>query len=107
MDWVKPKHRARQLKKSDTPEAEVSASKWLQQLCAENVALLQSSLPVRESQAKQRASKVPAEEYLSAMLWGAGVWEIENIHHQEFLNDLVESFGGDASSAVSSRTKTK
>jgi hypothetical protein len=107
MDWVKPKHRARQLKKSDTPDAEVSASKWLQQLCAENVALLQSSLPVRESQAKQRASKVPAEEYLRAMLWGTGVWEVENIHHQEFLNDLVESFGGDASSAPASRTKTK
>lgn len=103
MDWVKPKHRARQLKNSDTQDSEVSASKWLQQLCAENVALLQSSLPVREPQSKVRAPKVTSEAYLRAMLWGGGVWEVENYHHQEFLNDLVESFGAEKPSGVSNR----
>jgi hypothetical protein len=93
MDWVKPKHRARQLKKTEASDQEVTASTWLKQLCEENVAMLQSSLPIRESQTKTRSTSVLADEYLRAMSWGTGVWDVENSTNQEYLNDLVESFG--------------
>jgi len=93
MDWVKPKHRARQIKQSDRADANVTASVWLRQLCEENVALLQSSLPMRETQSKAKVSKVSVPECLNSMLWGTGVWEVEKSSHQEFLNDLVDAFG--------------
>ena len=93
MDWVKPKHRARQLNDTEAVDSQVSASTWLKQLCEENVAMLQSSLPVRESQTRVKGTKVLTDEYLRAMLWGIGVWEVENNSNQEFLNDLVEAFG--------------
>jgi hypothetical protein len=109
MDWVKPKQRARQLKKSDKPgtaEPDVSASSWLKQLCEESVAKLQTSLPVRETQTKTRSSKVEADEYLRAMLWGSGVWEVENYSNQEYLNDLIEAFGNPSASKPRSSKKT-
>ncbi len=105
MDWVKPKHRARQINKSDASESQVNASTWLKQLCEENVAMLQSSLPVRESQGKTKAAKVLPDAYLRAMLWGTGVWEVESHSHPEFLNDLVEAFGV-ASTVASANGKT-
>lgn len=106
MDWVKPKHRAKQMKHSDAleVEVEVSASAWLKQLCKENVAILQSSLPVCEPKTRTKPSKVGVDEYLRAMMWGTGVWEVENGSHQEFLSDLVELFGG---SAPFSKKETK
>ncbi len=94
MDWVKPKHRARQVKQPETSEAEVSASAWLKQLCEENVAILQTSLPVRSSQTKIKPAKVGVAQYLRATMWGTGVWEVESSSRQEYLNDLVELFGG-------------
>ena len=96
MDWVKPKHRAKQLKNSETSELEVSASVWLKQLCEENVAILQTSLPVREPLTRIKPARVGVAQHLRAMMWGTGVWEIENSSHQEYLNDLVELFGGPA-----------
>ena len=93
MDWVKPKHRAKQLKQSDASDSEVSASAWLKQLCEENVAILQSSLPVRGSKEKVKSNKVGVAEFLQATTWGTGTWEVEKSSHPEFLNDLVESFG--------------
>ncbi len=104
MDWVKPKHRARQMKQSDTSDAEVSASAWLKQLCEENVAILQASLPVHEPLSKIKPSKVGGAEYLRATMWGTGVWEVENSSRQEYLNDLVELFGGFAPGATSKKT---
>ena len=104
MDWVKPKHRARQLKQSDTSDAEVSASVWLKQLCEENVAILQASLPVCEPLSKIKPAKVGGAEYLRATMWGTGVWEVENSSRQEYLNDLVELFGGFAPVATSKKT---
>ena len=96
MDWVKPKHRARQMKQSETSEVEVSASVWLKQLCEENVAMLQASLPVREPQTKIKPAEVGVQEYLRASMWGTGIWDVENNSRQEYLNDLVELFGGSA-----------
>jgi hypothetical protein len=107
MDWVKPKHRARQMNQSDASDAEVSAITWLKQMCEENVAKLQSSLPVRESLTKSKSSKVSADEYLRATLWGTGVWEVENNSHQEFLNDLVEAFGIPSSGSTGPRKTLK
>ena len=94
MDWVKPKHRARQRTKPETSEAEVSASAWLKQLCEENVAILQTSLPVRSPQAKSKPAKVDVAQYLRATMWGTGVWEVDSNSRLEYLNDLVELFGG-------------
>ncbi len=104
MDWVKPKHRAKQMKQSDTSVAEVSASAWLKQLCEENVAILQASLPVCEPLSKIKPAKVPGAEYLRATMWGTGVWEVENSSRQENLNDLVELFGGFAPVAPSRKS---
>ena len=105
MDWVKPKHRARQMKQSDTSDAEVSASAWLKQLCEENVAILQASLPVCEPLSKIKPAKVGGAEYLRATMWGTGVWEVENSSRQEYLNDLVELFGGFAQVSTSKKTR--
>ncbi len=96
MDWVKPKHRARQLKQSEVSDSEISASSWLKQLCEENVAILQTSLPVRGPKERVKPTKVGVPAYVRATMWGTGVWEIENSSHPEFLNDLVELFGGTA-----------
>ena len=105
MDWVKPKHRARQMKQSDTSDADVSASAWLKQLCEENVAILQASLPVCEPLSKIKPAKVGGAEYLRATMWGTGVWEVENSSRQEYLNDLVELFGGFAQVSTSKKTR--
>ncbi|MBM3968220.1 MAG: hypothetical protein FJ308_24645, partial [Planctomycetes bacterium] len=72
MDWVKPKHRARRLKSTDSPESgsgteKKPASQWLEQLCEENVALLQSSLPIPGSQAKRKDRDRSVDRYLKAM----------------------------------------
>ncbi len=93
MDWVKPKHRARQMKQSEISDAEVSASTWLKQLCEENVAILQSSLPVRGTQSKLKPAKVGVSEYLRATTWGTGVWDVESNSRQEYLKDLQDLFG--------------
>lgn len=93
MDWVKPKHRARQLRQTDSSESAVAASVWLKQLCEENVALLQSSLPVQTKRLKSKPESVEIEHYLRAMVWGIGTWEVENRSHPEFLGDLIEAFG--------------
>lgn len=93
MDWVKPKHRARQLRQTDSSESAVAASVWLKQLCEENVALLQSSLPVQTKRLKSKPEAVEIEHYLRAMVWGIGTWEVENRSHPEFLGDLIEAFG--------------
>ncbi|MCF7962852.1 MAG: hypothetical protein K9M08_19105, partial [Pirellula sp.] len=107
MDWVKPKHRARQTSKAGASESQVTASTWLKQLCEENVAMLQSSIPVRESQGKTKAAKVLPDAYLRAMLWGTGVWEVESHSHPEFLNDLVEAFGIASTAAPTIRKGSK
>jgi hypothetical protein len=104
MDWVKPKHRARRLKSTDSLESEKDsekrpASQWLEQLCEENVALLQSSLPVAGTQRKRKDRDRSVDRYLNAMLWGTGAWEVDKPSHREYLNDLVEAFGGAADSA--------
>jgi len=98
MDWVKPKHRARRLKASESgaleqDAAQRSASKWLEQLCEENVALLQSSLPMASPSSKPKGDPDSIQRYLNAMLWGTGDWEVAKPSNREFLHDLVEAFG--------------
>jgi hypothetical protein len=93
MDWVKPKHRARQLTTSESSNSEVSASTWLKQLCDENIAVLQASIPVQQARTKFVRRGVTFDQYLRATLWGTGVWEVENPSHREYLTDLVDAFG--------------
>lgn len=95
MDWVKPKHRARRTKSSESAEADSqTALQWLEKLCEENVSLLQSSLPIgANTHGKTKTHDLPIEQYLNAMLWGTGNWEVSKPSHREFLHDLVEAFG--------------
>ncbi len=98
MDWVKPKHRARRLKSSETTEADDeanqrTATQWLEQLCEENVALLQSALPVTGAAAKPKSRDRAIERYLNAMLWGTGDWDVANPNSRKYLFELVQAFG--------------
>lgn len=104
MDWVKPKHRARRLKSSESAEQaggveDPTASHWLAQLCEENVALLQSSLPISVAQSKRKGRDYSIEKYLNAMLWGVCEWEVAKPSNREYLHDLAEAFGGPADAA--------
>ena len=94
MDWVKPKHRAGRAKQAASSDADnQTAMQWLEKLCVDNVAMLQSSLPVEPKKAKQKPSDFPIHRYLQAMLWGIGNWDVAKPTHREFLQDLVDAFG--------------
>lgn len=94
MDWVKPKHRANRAKDQTLGDADnQSAIQWLEKLCVDNVAMLQSSLPVETKKSKHKPSDFPIHQYLQAMLWGIGNWEVAKPAHREFLQDLVDAFG--------------
>jgi hypothetical protein len=94
MDWVKPKHRANRAKDETLGDADnQSAIQWLEKLCVDNVAMLQSSLPVETKKSKHKPSDFPIHQYLQAMLWGIGNWEVAKPAHREFLQDLVDAFG--------------
>ncbi|MFN7732417.1 MAG: hypothetical protein ACK5OB_10970 [Pirellula sp.] len=107
MDWVKPKHRSRRLKPDENVEVESqSAIQWLENLCEENVALLQSSLPIEAPASGKRDSvDFPIARYLKAMLWGTAPWEVAKPSHREFLHDLVEAFGAVPFANTSAATK--
>jgi hypothetical protein len=94
MDWVKPKHRANRAKDETLGDADSqSAIQWLEKLCVDNVAMLQTSLPVETKKSKHKPSDFPIHQYLQAMLWGIGNWEVAKPAHREFLQDLVDAFG--------------
>ncbi|MFM8399017.1 MAG: hypothetical protein ACKOAH_14390, partial [Pirellula sp.] len=96
MDWVKPKHRAGRSKEASAGDADnQTAMQWLEKLCVDNVALLQSSLPVEPKKSKQKPSDFPIHQYLQAMLWGIGKWDVAKPAHREFLQDLVDAFGAE------------
>lgn len=100
MDWVKPKHRAKQLQRQEVTENEISAGAWLKQLCEDNVALLQASLPIDNTKkAKRTDDSASIESYVRSIAWGTGVWETESDTGLAMLQDLVHSFGGAASRA--------
>lgn len=94
MDWVKPKHRAGRSKQSAPGDADnQTAMQWLEKLCVDNVAMLQTSLPVETKKGKHKPADFPIHRYLQAMLWGIGKWEVAKPAHREFLQDLVDAFG--------------
>lgn len=93
MDWVKPKHRARQLKQKEVPENEITAGAWLQQLCEDNVALLQASLPVPTQKNKPSGGSITTNTYVQAVAWGTGIWETESDAGLSMLQDLIHGFG--------------
>ena len=93
MDWVKPKYRARQLKKKEQPENEIAAGAWLQQLCEDKVALLQASLPNGNRKQKRTKASLTTEIYVDSVAWGTGLWETESDTGLGMLQDLVHSFG--------------
>ncbi|XZE44665.1 hypothetical protein SH467x_004279 [Pirellulaceae bacterium SH467] len=98
MDWVKPKHRAKQLQRQEVTENEISAGAWLKQLCEDNVALLQASLPIDNTKkAKRTDASASIESYVRSIAWGTGVWETESDTGLAMLQDLVHSFGGASS----------
>ena len=96
MDWVKPKHRTGRSKKAAAGDADnQSAMQWLEKLCVDNVAMLQSSLPVEPKKGKPKTTDFPIHQYLQAMLWGIGKWDVAKPAHREFLQDLVDAFGAE------------
>ncbi|MFM8571467.1 MAG: hypothetical protein ACKOAU_07715, partial [Pirellula sp.] len=108
MDWVKPKHRTGRSKDSVPGDADnQSAMQWLEKLCVDNVALLQSSLPVEPKKSKHKPADFPIHQYLQAMLWGIGKWDVAKPAHREFLQDLVDAFGAEPFGYVLSKTTGK
>ncbi len=105
MDWVKPKQRARQLDRSRSPDNEITASAWLKQLCEENVALLQASLPIDTKKSKRQPAEHSIEAYVRAITWGIGVWEIDSEVGPSTLEDLVQAFGPTPKSHPRSKKK--
>jgi hypothetical protein len=100
MDWVKPKHRDRRVKSNPSADADAesarqSAAQWLEQLCEENVALLQASLPFGSGPDKPRGKDFPISRYMGAMLWGTGEWDVSKPNSREFLHELVATVGSE------------
>ena len=96
MDWVKPKHRTGRSKQVAAGDADnQSAMQWLEKLCVDNVAMLQSSLPVEPKKGKPKTTDFPIHQYLQAMLWGIGKWDVAKPAPRDFLQDLVDAFGAE------------
>lgn len=93
MDWVKPKQRARQRKQQTAAQCEITAEMWLKQLCDENVALLQASLPIDGREQKLSKHRQTVESYVDALAWGAGAWETASDEGLSKLHDFVHAFG--------------
>ncbi|MEI6527601.1 MAG: hypothetical protein WCP62_16345, partial [Planctomycetota bacterium] len=108
MDWVKPKHRTGRSNQGDAGDSDnQTAMQWLEKLCVDNVAMLQSSLPVEPKQGLHKPSDFPIHQYLQAMLWGVGKWDVAKPAHREFLNDLVDAFGAEPFGYVLSKSSRK
>ena len=108
MDWVKPKHRTGRSNQGDQGDSDnQTAMQWLEKLCVDNVAMLQSSLPVEPKQGQHKPSDFPIHQYLQAMLWGVGKWDVAKPAHREFLNDLVDAFGAEPFGYVLSKSNRK
>lgn len=108
MDWVKPKHRTGRSNQGDAGDSDnQTAMQWLEKLCVDNVAMLQSSLPVEPKQGLHKPSDFPIHQYLQAMLWGVGKWDVAKPAHREFLNDLVDAFGAEPFGYVLSKSNRK
>ena len=108
MDWVKPKHRTGRSNQGDQGDSDnQTAMQWLEKLCVDNVAMLQSSLPVEPKQGQHKPSDFPIHQYLQAMLWGVGKWDVAKPAHREFLNDLVDAFGAEPFGYVLSKSSRK
>ncbi len=108
MDWVKPKHRTGRSNQGDPGNSDnQTAMQWLEKLCVDNVAMLQSSLPVEPKQGQHKPSDFPIHQYLQAMLWGVGKWDVAKPAHREFLNDLVDAFGAEPFGYVLSKSSRK
>lgn len=93
MDWVKPKHRVRDLNRKDSIESDMSAGAWLNQLCEDNVLLLQASLPIDNKKSKGSDEAPTIEDYVNALQWGAGVWETDFEESLPYLQEFVQALG--------------
>ncbi len=112
MDWVKPKKERTKRNGegihvgSDTPalknplskaestvkKSAIVATAWLEQLCQENVAYLQQSLPVAPLSRKKKQVRSSIRQMASAIQWGSGTLETEIEEGPEVLDRLIQVF---------------
>lgn len=94
MDWVQnkssgKKNRSSRKAKESNP-IPATARGWLEDLCHENIALLQASLPVPRPQATRRKGDGNAVPLAQAMEWGVTTLDVEDKVDLETLRGLVD-----------------
>ncbi len=107
MDWVQNKSTG---KKNQQPshakgkgESTTSASRWLEDLCHENIALLQSSLPLKkEGKAGRRKASVD-RPLVESLEWGVTALSSERNADLEYLHGLITAIGRVESTSTGSK----
>ncbi|MDZ4849369.1 MAG: hypothetical protein SGI77_08740 [Pirellulaceae bacterium] len=112
MDWVKPKSERTKRNgegikgdaKATFPKAvnadadptgknsAIAATAWLEQLCHENVAYLQQSLPVALDLRKKKELRSSIRRMANAIQWGAGTLEFEVDEGPDVLDRLLQVY---------------
>jgi len=112
MDWVKPKKERTKrngegihddsqpsaLKnpvsraESTVKKSAIVATAWLEQLCQENVAYLQQSLPVAPVSRKKKQAQNSIRQMASAIQWGSGTLDTELDEGPDVLDRLIQVF---------------
>ena len=112
MDWVKPKkermkrgaeavlHDAlnpslkNKLSSSDlkASKSAIAATAWLEQICQENVAYLQRSLPLVSESGKRRRRQASVRRVASSILWGSSALETEIGEASEVLDRVIQAY---------------
>ena len=112
MDWVKPKKdRTKRngdgidgdahpkplkntLLKSDPAgkNSEIAATAWLEQLCQENVAYLQRSLPVASTSGNKKRHETSIRRIAAAIQWGTGTLDTEIEEGPNVLDRLIQVY---------------
>jgi hypothetical protein len=112
MDWVKPKKERSKRKldgvNGDSPptslssafqstdskrgQSAVAATAWLEQICHENVAYLQRSIPIPPESRKKKRQRSSTRRMAAAIQWGAGSLESTIDEGPEVLERLIQAF---------------
>ncbi len=112
MDWVKPKKERSKRKvdvvNSDSPQSSlknafpsadakrgqpaIAATAWLEQICHENVAYLQRSVPIPPRTRKKKRLRSSNRRMAAAIQWGSGSLESSIDEGPEVLERLIQAF---------------